>query len=57
MTKTSKNPAYAFMLAKMEELPGFPTPIGTLRSWNNVARYEDIVNNQMKEVVAKRGQG
>jgi len=22
-----------------------------------VARYEDIVNNQMKDVVAKRGQG
>ena len=27
----------------MEEMPGFPTPIGVLRSWNDVARYEDIV--------------
>jgi 2-oxoglutarate ferredoxin oxidoreductase subunit beta len=52
-----RNPAYAFMLAKMEEQPGFPTPIGTLRSWNDVPRYEDIVNDQIKDITAKRGPG
>ncbi len=31
-----QNPAYAFLLAKMEEMPGFPTPIGVLRSWDRV---------------------
>ncbi len=54
---TERNPAYAFLLAKMEEMPGFPTPIGVLRSWNDVPRYEDIMANQVKDVVAKRGAG
>jgi len=52
-----RNPAYAFLLAKMEEMPGFPTPIGVFRSWDGVARYEDTVVNQVKEVTAKRGAG
>ena len=52
-----KNPAYAFLLAKMEQLPDFPTPIGVFRSWNNVSRFEDNVNNQIRDVVAKRGAG
>jgi 2-oxoglutarate ferredoxin oxidoreductase subunit beta len=52
-----RNPAYAFMLAKMEETPGFPTPIGVLRSWRGVPRFEDIVNKQLQDVTAKRGVG
>jgi 2-oxoglutarate ferredoxin oxidoreductase subunit beta len=52
-----RNPAYAFMLAKMEETPGFPTPIGVLRAWGNLARYEDTVTNQVKEITAKKGVG
>jgi 2-oxoglutarate ferredoxin oxidoreductase subunit beta len=52
-----RNPAYAFMLAKMEETPGFPTPIGVLRSWGNVPRYEDLINDQLKEITAKKGRG
>jgi 2-oxoglutarate ferredoxin oxidoreductase subunit beta len=52
-----RNPAYAFLLAKMEEMPGFPTPIGVLRSWNDVPRYEDNMANQIKDVIAKRGAG
>jgi 2-oxoglutarate ferredoxin oxidoreductase subunit beta len=52
-----RNPVYAFMLAKMEELPGFPTPIGVFRSWNDIAQYEDTIANQVKEVTAKRGPG
>ena len=52
-----RNPAYAFLLAKMEEMPGFPTPIGVLRSWNDVAALRRHVNNQMKDVIAKRGTG
>jgi 2-oxoglutarate ferredoxin oxidoreductase subunit beta len=50
-------PAYAFLLAHMEERPGFPTPIGVLRSWENVPRYEDLIKDQIAEVQAKRGKG
>ena len=41
----------------MEELPGFPTPIGVLRSWNDVPRYEDVIAKQIEDVIAKRGPG
>ncbi|HYL10988.1 MAG TPA: 2-oxoacid:ferredoxin oxidoreductase subunit beta, partial [Candidatus Acidoferrales bacterium] len=50
-------PAYAFMLAHMEQRPGFPTPIGVLRAWDDVPRYEDLMNQQIRDVVAKRGAG
>jgi 2-oxoglutarate ferredoxin oxidoreductase subunit beta len=49
--------AYAFLLAHMEQRPGFPTPIGVLRSWDQVPRYEDLINDQIREVQAKRGKG
>src|SRR6202162_5257867 len=49
--------AYAFLLAHMEQRPGFPTPIGVLRSWDHVPRYEDMINDQIREVQAKRGKG
>jgi 2-oxoglutarate ferredoxin oxidoreductase subunit beta len=44
-------------LAHMEQRPGFPTPIGVLRDWNDVPRYEDLVNDQIKEITAKKGKG
>jgi 2-oxoglutarate ferredoxin oxidoreductase subunit beta len=50
-------PAYAFMLAHMEEREGFPTPIGVLRAWENVPRYEDVINAQIRDVQSKRGKG
>ena len=50
-------PAYAFLLAHMEERPGFPTPIGVLRSWEHVPRYEDVIQDQLAEVQSKRGKG
>jgi 2-oxoglutarate/2-oxoacid ferredoxin oxidoreductase subunit beta len=50
-------PAYAFLLAKMNELPGFPTPIGVFRSWENYPRYEDLIASQIREVQEKRGKG
>jgi 2-oxoglutarate ferredoxin oxidoreductase subunit beta len=49
--------AYAFLLAHMEQRPGFPTPIGVLRAWENVPRYEDVTNQQIRDVIAKRGHG
>jgi 2-oxoglutarate ferredoxin oxidoreductase subunit beta len=49
--------AYAFLLAHMEQRPGFPTPIGVLRSWDQVPRYEDLINDQIRQVQAKRGKG
>jgi len=51
------NPAYAFLLAHMQELLGFPVPIGVLRSWENVPAYEDLVTQQIRNVQAKRGKG
>ncbi len=50
------NPAYAFLLSRMDELPGFPTPLGVLRAVD-VPTYEDGVNAQIREVQAKRGKG
>ena len=51
-------PVYAFLLAHMEERPGLPaTPMGVLRSWDNVPRYEDLISDQIREVQAKRGKG
>ena len=49
--------AYAFLLAHMEERPGCPTPIGVLRSWEHIPRYEDLIAEQLAEVQAKRGKG
>jgi 2-oxoglutarate ferredoxin oxidoreductase subunit beta len=50
-------PAYAFLLAHMETRPGFPTPIGVLRSWDNIPRYEDVINAQIQEVQQRKGKG
>ena len=50
-------PAYAFLLAHMENRPGFPTPIGVLRSWNDVPRYEDVISKQIRDVQERRGKG
>jgi 2-oxoglutarate ferredoxin oxidoreductase subunit beta len=49
--------AYAFLLAHMADQPGFPTPIGVLRGWEDSPRYEDLIANQIREVQAKRGKG
>src|SRR6266700_7469924 len=50
------NPAYAYLLAQMEDKPGFPTPIGVLRSWDR-DRYEDVMSKQIQDIIAKRGPG
>ena len=50
------SPAYAFMLASMDSRPGFPTPLGVLRSIDQAA-YEDLVNAQVQQVMAKKGRG
>ncbi|HUJ30907.1 MAG TPA: 2-oxoacid:ferredoxin oxidoreductase subunit beta [Candidatus Acidoferrum sp.] len=49
--------AYAFLLAHMEHRPGFPTPIGVLRSWDTVPSYEHVINEQIHNVQSKRGKG
>ncbi|MCL4820146.1 MAG: 2-oxoacid:ferredoxin oxidoreductase subunit beta [Vicinamibacteria bacterium] len=51
------NPAYAFLLSRMETEPGFPTPIGVLRAVDDAPRYEDLVANQIAQVQAKKGAG
>ena len=50
-------PSYAFLLSHMEHRPGFPTPIGVFRAWDDLPRYEDVMNQQIKDVIAKRGLG
>jgi hypothetical protein len=40
-----------------EHRPGFPTPIGLFRAWDDLPRYEDVMNQQIKDVIAKRGPG
>jgi 2-oxoglutarate ferredoxin oxidoreductase subunit beta len=49
--------SYAFLLSHMEGRPGFPTPIGLLRSWDDLPRYEDVINDQVREVIQKKGAG
>jgi 2-oxoglutarate/2-oxoacid ferredoxin oxidoreductase subunit beta len=49
--------SYAFLLSHMEHRPGFPTPIGVLRDWDDLPRYEDVVNAQIQEVIQKKGSG
>jgi 2-oxoglutarate/2-oxoacid ferredoxin oxidoreductase subunit beta len=50
------NPNYAFVLAMMDTMPGFPTPLGVFRSWD-LPRYEDVMAAQVRDVTAKRGPG
>jgi 2-oxoglutarate ferredoxin oxidoreductase subunit beta len=50
------NPAYAFLLSRMDQQPGFPTPIGVLRAVE-APRYEELVAEQIRGVVAKKGPG
>ena len=50
-------PSYAFLLSHIEHRPGFPTPIGVFRAWDDLPRYEDVMKDQIQEVVAKRGAG
>jgi 2-oxoglutarate ferredoxin oxidoreductase subunit beta len=51
-----KNFAYAFLLSRMETLPGIPAPIGVLRAVEE-PRYEDRIAEQIAEVTAKKGKG
>jgi len=51
------NPVYAFALSRMDSMPGFPTPIGVLRALQGVPRYEDLIQQQIRDVIAKKGQG
>jgi len=41
----------------MEHRPDFPTPIGVFRAWDDLPRYEDVVNNQVRDIIAKKGAG
>jgi 2-oxoglutarate ferredoxin oxidoreductase subunit beta len=50
------NPAYAFLLSRMDATPGFPTPLGVLRAVD-APRYEEGMNEQIRAVMAKKGKG
>lgn len=50
------DPAYAAMLARLEEKPGFPVPIGVFRQIQKPT-LEDLLYEQINEVKAKKGEG
>jgi 2-oxoglutarate ferredoxin oxidoreductase subunit beta len=50
------NPAYAFLLSRMDARPDFPTPIGVLRAVE-APSYEHEVREQLEEVTRKKGEG
>ncbi len=50
------NPAYAFQLSRLDATPGFPTPIGVLRSVV-APSYEWEIGEQLRSVAQKKGQG
>jgi 2-oxoglutarate ferredoxin oxidoreductase subunit beta len=50
------NPAYAFLLSRMDSTPGFPTPLGVLRAVDAPV-YETGINEQVAGVIAKKGKG
>jgi hypothetical protein len=41
----------------MEDRPGFPTPMGVLRAWDDLPRYEDVVNDQVAGIIQQKGPG
>ena len=49
-------PAYAFLISRMDGRPGFPTPLGVLRSVDAPV-YEDGMTEQLRQVIAKKGPG
>jgi 2-oxoglutarate ferredoxin oxidoreductase subunit beta len=50
------NSAYAFLLSRMDQMPGFPTPIGVLRAVD-APSYETLVADQVRAVTEKKGKG
>jgi 2-oxoglutarate/2-oxoacid ferredoxin oxidoreductase subunit beta len=50
------NPAYGFLLSRMDSMEGFPTPIGVLRAVD-APRYEDLIAAQIREVQERKGKG
>ena len=50
------DPAYAFLLSRMDGTPGFPTPLGVLRAVD-APRYEAGINDQLRQAVEKKGRG
>jgi len=50
------NPAYAFLLSRMDENPEFPSPLGVLHA-APAPVYEEGMNDQIKNLVAKKGRG
>src|SRR5579871_2322971 len=52
-----QEPSYAFQIASMEVREGFPTPIGVIRAWDELPRYEDVISEQIQSVIARKGPG
>jgi 2-oxoglutarate ferredoxin oxidoreductase subunit beta len=52
----SPDPAYAFLLSRMERREGFPTPIGVLRAVE-APRYEDAVAQMVRRAIEQKGAG
>jgi 2-oxoglutarate ferredoxin oxidoreductase subunit beta len=54
--EANPNPAYAFLLSRMDGVPGFPTPLGVLRAVDAPC-FEVTMNDQVRDIVARKGKG
>ena len=50
------DPAYAWLLSRMDARPGFPTPIGVLRALE-APRYEAGIAEQIGRITSRKGAG
>lgn len=52
----NEDPAYASMLAHMNEKPGLPTPVGVFRQISKPT-YDEMLYDQIKQIKEKKGDG
>lgn len=52
----NEDPAYASMLAHMNEKPGLPTPVGVFRQIYKPT-YDEMLHEQIRKVKEKKGEG
>ncbi|MFN4110720.1 MAG: 2-oxoacid:ferredoxin oxidoreductase subunit beta [Ignavibacteria bacterium] len=52
----NEDPAYASMLAHMNEKPGLPTPVGIFRQIFKPT-YDEMLYDQIKQIKVKKGEG
>ncbi len=54
--QSNPDPAYAYMLTQLN-FPNYPTPVGVFRSVEGRVPYNDLLTDQLKVSVQRRGKG